>query len=367
MYNSPFTVAGMSSSTNTHHSPNLNSWGSSSTSGPLASSFSDSLAQSRSHYQSGYLMSTSQSKNAPPGNQRVDEVPVVQTKAKMNQILSRGSTIDFGMDSMFQSSRQRQTLADEDAPPMSSINDIPTEINLDSSSSRFQPRKTTVENAFSSSRRHAHTSPISQHSQHTFVVVFGYPADKFSLTAEYFKSLGEATEPEKHLEITNCFRIGYVDIGDAMRAVRKNGEVFSGSWMIGAKWADSAPAEAMLGQPILRNTPASPAVPQMSDSTAAGNEMSIDEPYIAHSSATSPPVGTPIKLAPSTSAFRKHVGGSVSKPSTPQTQKGWGGSVLPATTSLPSSLLPSGSPSTPVVPSPSKSVVGQMSDLIFGW
>ena len=96
-----------------------------------------------------------------------------------------------------------------------------------------------VENNFSSSRRHAHTSSISQSSQHTFVVVFGYPADKFSLTAEYFKSLGEATEPEKHLEITNCFRIGYVDIGDAMRAVRKNGEVFSGSWMIGAKWAVS--------------------------------------------------------------------------------------------------------------------------------
>ena len=56
LHSSPFTVAGMSSSTNTHHSPNLNSWESTSTSGPLASSFADSLAQSRSHYQSGYLM-----------------------------------------------------------------------------------------------------------------------------------------------------------------------------------------------------------------------------------------------------------------------------------------------------------------------
>ena len=43
--------------------------------------------------------------NVPPGNQRADEVPVVQTKAKMNKILSRDSTTDFGMDSMFQSSR----------------------------------------------------------------------------------------------------------------------------------------------------------------------------------------------------------------------------------------------------------------------
>jgi nuclear pore complex protein Nup53 len=96
-----------------------------------------------------------------------------------------------------------------------------------------------LENTFSSSRRPARTSSITHIPQHTFVVVFGYPADKFSVAAEIFKSLGEATDPEKHLEITNCFRIGYVDIGDAMRAVRKNGEVFSGSWMIGAKWAVS--------------------------------------------------------------------------------------------------------------------------------
>ena len=51
MHSSPFTVAGMSSSTSSHHSPNLNSWGASST-----STLGDSLSQSRSHYQSGYLM-----------------------------------------------------------------------------------------------------------------------------------------------------------------------------------------------------------------------------------------------------------------------------------------------------------------------
>lgn len=56
MHNSAFSVAGMSSSANAHHSPNLNTWGSPSTGGPLASSFSDSLVQSRTHYQSGYLM-----------------------------------------------------------------------------------------------------------------------------------------------------------------------------------------------------------------------------------------------------------------------------------------------------------------------
>jgi nuclear pore complex protein Nup53 len=84
----------------------------------------------------------------------------VQTKAKMNHAFSRGPTSDFGMDSMFQTSRrvhdshsalvashppipsrQRQPLADEDAPPMNSVNDIPTEMYADSSSSsQFQPR-----------------------------------------------------------------------------------------------------------------------------------------------------------------------------------------------------------------------------------
>ena len=133
---------------------------------------------------------------------------------------------------------------------------------------------------------------------------------------------------------------------------------------------DPAQAEAMIGQPVLRSTLASPTIPQTNDATLGGNEMSIDEPHTIQSNSTYSVVGTPIKLAPSTSAFRKHVGGSASKPTTPQTpqtQKGWAGSVLPATPSLPSSLLPTGTPSTPVKQSPSKSVVGQMSDLIFGW
>ena len=131
---------------------------------------------------------------------------------------------------------------------------------------------------------------------------------------------------------------------------------------------DPAQAEAMIGQPVLRNTLASAAVPQTSDATSSGNEMLIDEPHTVQSNSTYSTVGTPIKLAPSTSAFRKQVGGSASKPTTPLTQKGWAGSVLPVTPSLSSSLLPNGmTPSTPVGQSPSKSVVGQMSDLIFGW
>ena len=89
---------------------------------------------------------------------RYDDIPVVQTKAKMNHALNGTSAADFGMDSMFESSRcvepriervsvadtrsvrhrSRQTFADEDAPPMSSVNDIPDEL-YDAFASRRGP------------------------------------------------------------------------------------------------------------------------------------------------------------------------------------------------------------------------------------
>lgn len=72
-----------------------------------------------------------------------------------------------------------------------------------------------------------------------YVIVFGYPADKYSVTAEYFKSIGETTDPDPNTQISNCFRIGYRDFGEAMRAVKRNGEILGGSYMVGAKWAVS--------------------------------------------------------------------------------------------------------------------------------
>jgi len=68
-----------------------------------------------------------------------------------------------------------------------------------------------------------------------YIIIFGYPSDKYSVTIEYFKSLGDASEPDPHAEIVNCFKVGYKDPVDAIRAVRKNGEVLGGSWMVGAK------------------------------------------------------------------------------------------------------------------------------------
>lgn len=42
--------------------------------------------------------------HAPQNAQHTDEIPTVQTKAKMNLVLSRGGASLFGADSMFESS-----------------------------------------------------------------------------------------------------------------------------------------------------------------------------------------------------------------------------------------------------------------------
>ncbi|TEB28871.1 hypothetical protein FA13DRAFT_1735386 [Coprinellus micaceus] len=354
MQNSHFTVAGMSSSTSSHHTPNLNTWGSSSTS----NSFSDSLSQSRSHYQSGYLMSATQNTNSPQGNQRVDEAPVIQTKAKLNQVLTRGTASDFGMESMFQStSRQRQNLADEDAPPMSSVNDIPNEVFLESTSTRFQPRQSTLD-ASRFGKRHTQAPAVNTtNEQPIYIIVFGYPADKYTVTVEYFKRSGASTEADPSTEIQNCFRIGYSDPATALRAVRKNGEILESSYMIGVKWADQAQADALLGQPGSSRT----------NSTFGGDAMNVDEPVPPSASSTfgpTPSFANPISLQPATSALRRP-GAPSSKPATPQVPSSRSFATPPG-----GSVLANGggggtaqtSPGTP-----SKSMLGQVSDLIFGW
>ena len=193
--------------------------------------------------------------------------------------------------------------------------------------------------------------PADFDQQPLYIIVFGYPPDKYTFTAEQFKSLGESTEPDPNTEITNCFRIGYKDPAVAARAVRRNGEVMNGSWMIGVKFADQAQADALLGQLSSRGN----------GFGNGSNAMNVDEQSPTSSSSTlsnTPSFGTPIKLEPSTSAFRRP-GAPAGSKSTPlgfnwSTNISAGGA---ATTSSPATQ-PSAS---------NKSMLGQVSDLIFGW
>ncbi|CAL1714906.1 unnamed protein product [Somion occarium] len=392
VYGQPFTVAGMASP-GTTHSPSLRGGPLSSGSGlnvsGMGGSLGDSLAQSRSHYQPGYLMSMSQTTNASQQHQRHDDVPIVQTKATLNNILSSASASDFGMGSMFESSRerQRQTWADEDAPPTASVNDIVNEVYTETPSKRqpqshldasirpslFRPTQTQVPTTPKSSTSAPNVNKL------IYVIVFGYPPDKYTATVDYFKSLGESTEPDPNVEIVNCFRIGYSNPTDAMRAVRKNGDVIGGCWMVGAKWADSAQAESILGPALARSSlsfspDASTADVSMLSSSPPASQSGFPSTFASpdgnlaltsrqrrDSNAGTPSVGTPIRLAPSTSAFRKAGAGGLG--GTPGKHK-VGESVFGA--------FPSIIPVTPQAggaanQSPSKGVLGQVSDMIFGW
>jgi hypothetical protein len=120
------------------------------------------------------------------GAQRTDDVPIIKTNAKMNSSLLRGSTAsDFGMESMFQSpkyghlflyscfccdwytdlsSSQRRTLVDDDAPPTSSIYDIPNEMHYNEPAPRFTASKVR-HISLSIHSPHARVSPgFTEHS-----------------------------------------------------------------------------------------------------------------------------------------------------------------------------------------------------------
>ncbi|KAG2367951.1 hypothetical protein BDR07DRAFT_1392091 [Suillus spraguei] len=283
------------------------------------------------------MMSVAQHNVMSPSAQNTDEIPVVQTKAKINKGLSRGAS-HFGAESMFESSStQRQTFTDMDAPPTSSVNDIFREGSFGEYQRAVLPpsRPFSLSNSSSTlNSSQAHTQSTTP-NQLTYIIVFGYPPDKYSLTVEYFRSLGASTEPEPNAEIVNAFRIGFRDPGEAMRAVRRNGEVLGGTWMVGVKWADSA--QDPRGPDFIAST--SPPRVQIQTSQVHthtdGNAMVVD------GVAT---VGTPIKLAPSVAAFRKAPA--------PAPQKSAHAVHVPVVNAQ---------------QSPARGVLGQVGDLLFGW
>jgi len=334
-------------------------------------------------------MSTSQNLNAQQGSPRPDDVPIVQTKAKLNQGLVRGTASEFGMDSMFESSRKRQTLADEDAPPMTSVADIPHEVYVDSAPAAFQPRTSTFgtsslfksrpqSSAISNGPQQSRQQRPTQEQQVLYVIVFGYPQDRYSVTVEYFKSLGDTTESDLNTEIMNCFKIGYRDPGDAMRAVRKNGDVLGGSFMVGVKWADPAQAEALLGQlSLVRSTNLLPDLStQSSNGLDASMAVDSNAAQLPHYGTNTPSVGTPIRLAPSAAAFRRTTGSpdKVPQPNRPglTSSRGWISGGVGGGGTIPSSGMDSTMIDAAVIGGKrdsiqSRSVLGHVSDLIFGW
>jgi len=343
-----FSVGGIPSTTGTHHPHGTSSWASNSQSSSLSNSLNDPFLQSRSNYQSGYLMSMSQNNVSPPTHQRFDDMPLVPTKAKLNSTLSRGATSEFGKDPMFESSRQRQT-SDEDAPPTASVNDILNTTYTGGSPSYLQRSTSNFDSSMTQVPQITH-----QAAEPIYVIVFGYPPDKYSVAVEYFKQLGETTDPDPNTEISNCFKIGFKNPVEAMWAVRKNGEIVSGSWMVGVKWADPGQADRVLGQTTARavyshapDVSSPPDTQAMDPAGPSRLSLQLAQPVPRSSHGNTPTVGTPLRLAPSASAFRK-------PGQTPKTAT--------STPGLQPAAPPVGTPGTP-----SKGMLGQFSDYVFGW
>jgi nuclear pore complex protein Nup53 len=250
--------------------------------------------------------------------------------------------------------RKRATILDEDAPPTISVIDILRDVRAESGPSRFHFKvvmltllstTNSLNHAFQP-KHHTHRIVSTQAPPFLHVLVFGYPPDRYTLTVEFFKSLGESTEPEVKSEIVNCFKIGYKDPTNALRAMRRNGDVIGGSWMVGVKWAvcslivwlalmstfqllqDIAEAEASLGFPVW---------------ASASNPAFLGGDSVSHLSST---IGTQAKLVPSTSAFRS----SASKDGSPH-----------------AGILDLANLGLSEGPQSSKGMLGQVSDLLFGW
>lgn len=243
---------------------------------------------------------------------------------------------------------------DEDAPPMMSVNDIPNEIP--SSSSRLAYSSLLASSTLASSHRSQSQQQKQQQPAPTndpaYIIVYGYPTDKYSVTLEFFLSLSSeysqsantgslgTTKPEPVYDVSNAFKVGYVHHGDAVRALRKNGEVLrggggGGGWMIGVKWAENQ----LTPNPLLGVSPPTSSGTSMFSGVGGGSHSPRDEDMEVDTPSN---VGTPIRLAPSTGVFR------------------------PAASSVRTPMkAPVAAPGT--ADSPSKGVLGQVSDLIFGW
>ncbi|KLO12690.1 hypothetical protein SCHPADRAFT_904842 [Schizopora paradoxa] len=320
---------------------------------PTGASLNDSLSQSRSQYQPGYLLSLAQSQAGQQGTPRFDEPHLIPTRAKMNPSFPRNTSSDFGTESIFESTKHghHEGLDDEDGPPNISVNDLVNDVYIDPHRIK-QNFYSTPSRSTNVTNKQSGAQAQSSQFQTLYVVVFGYPTTRFSPTAAHFQSLAEGgtTEIEICSDVENAFKLGYKFPWEAARALRKNGEIVSGEggrWIVGVKWADSLLAEEILGSAAMNNGVSSPntheqrvASPQTADSLDPFNsqlQRMVSTPTVppTHS------IGTPIKLAPSASAFRRVDSDSGRKANVKASGQEMG--------------------------SPSKGVFGQVTDMIFGW
>ncbi|KAI6149006.1 hypothetical protein EDD17DRAFT_1644419 [Pisolithus thermaeus] len=122
------------------------------------------------------------SQGRPLNTLHTDDTPTVQTKAKMNLALSRSGAPHFGTDSMFEG---EQPFADMDAPLTASIRDVFGDTTLSMSAPPRMSRPSwrfSLDNSTFPSTSRTPRSETTPSSTPVYVVVFGYPPYKYSVT-----------------------------------------------------------------------------------------------------------------------------------------------------------------------------------------
>jgi len=275
----------------------------------------------------------------------------------MNPSFPRNTSSDFGTESIFENTKHRQHegLDDEDGPPSASVNDLVNDVYVDPHRIK-QNFYSTPSRPANGNNKQAAVPPQPLQFQTLYIIVFGYPTTRFSPTAAHFQTIAEGgtTEVEICSDVENAFKLGYKLPWEAARAFRKNGEIVSGEggrWVVGVKWLDSLLAEQVLGSAATSNVvspPNSPeqhdASPRMTDSPDPSTSQ-LQRIASMPASTTTHSIGTPIKLAPSASAFRRVELDSGKK----------------------GNLMQQGHASMQGTGSPLKGVFGQVTDMIFGW
>ncbi|EJD47932.1 hypothetical protein AURDEDRAFT_113210, partial [Auricularia subglabra TFB-10046 SS5] len=243
----------------------------------------DAFQQPRQTYQSGYLMSSLQGNPMPANGQRFDNPAPLPTKSKSHHLLARSSSSDYGSDSLFDRSHARQSMMDEDAPPVNSVADMISKAQPDQSTSKRGLASPAQAQKLGTPTR----SPPPITPQVRYVLVFGFPPEHAGQMATMFAASADTTQPEH--EGGNWFRIGYRNHWDYERALRRNGEIVNNSFMIGVLPADGDADPHTPGAPrgLIAHTPSTPGT-----SGGIGRSQTFSS------------FGKPLTLAPSAAAYK---------------------------------------------------------------
>lgn len=271
--------------------------------------------------------------------------------------VSAPSTSFFGAD------YGANAMEDDDAPPADALNDMAQQVPLAFQASMSARPAAPVE-------KEASAAPIAQR----VVLVYGFPGYLYTQVMDQFAAIGGLQKHEEvpldhnHADVLastdgrspkgalpSVARLTYAAPYQALMAVRRSGQLFANSCMLGVRWEsdalhqlsqikglDAALLEEGESKPAVPSTPAQSRVLAENKSTPLfGRPIDvIDTPVSAMAKKNqSTPSLTPLRAA-------VHAGEAM-----------WRNSV-------------GGTPSTapqPGAPAPSKTVIGRLADGLFGW